>query len=78
MPKHNHILHSLAVEKVPLMVRMMVQQTVLAHVVAVNDIALIDIPVHIDRPKVADGQRPVVVWALCHSPVSVVSVMVSS
>lgn len=75
MPKHNHILHPLAVEKVPPMVRVMVQQTVLADVVAVDHVALVDVAVHVDGLEVADGERPVVVWPFCDSPVSVGAVV---
>lgn len=70
MPKHNDILHPLAVEEIPQMVRMMVQQAVFAHVVAVDHVALVNVSVHVDGLEVADGQGPVEVWAFCYSPVS--------
>lgn len=71
MPKHNHILHPLAVEEIPPMVRVLVQQTMLADVVAVDHVALVDVAVYVDSLEVADGEGPVVVGAFCYSPVSV-------
>lgn len=67
MLKHNAILPSLAVEKVPPMARVTIQQAVLANVVAV---AFVNVSVHVDGLKVVDGEGLVVVWAFGYSPVS--------